>query len=395
MRGPVRVLFFNEGDLDTHVLGHGRLDAALRAGSTATTGLETRFAGLAPLAGRADALAHRRIRGLSRADLDFVVLRWHLVQSLRARRALRAELERWPADVVHLYTPAVALAMADVMRATPVVLSTGATVHDWWAMPAWRRTQPHAELTIAASRALERRALRHAALVLARTGWARRRTEQEAPGVRVVEHHPGIDLDRYRPAERRPRERPRVLFVGSRFREKGGEDLLAALDGLLGVDLDLDLVTPADVPERPGVRVHRLTREDPRLLDLQQQADIACLPTWGDTNPWAITEALACGTPVVSTRIGGVPDMLGGDEAGALVDHGDRRALREALLALARDPDRRRRLGDAARRRAELHYDARTQFAALAGHLREAVALHRERTHDDAPPRRFAPSPAA
>jgi len=391
----MRALFFNEGDLDTHVLGHGRLDAALRVGAAEATGLETRFAGLAPLSGRADAFAHRRIRLLRKADLDFVVLRWHLVQSLRARRALRDELARWPADVVHLYTPAVALTMADVMRTTPVVLSTGATVHDWWAMPAWRRTQPHAELTIAPSRMLERRALRQAALVLARTGWARRATEQEAPGARVVEHHPGIDLDRYRPAERRPRARPRVLFVGSRFKQKGGEDLLAAVDGLLGADLELDLVTPVDVPERPGVRVHRLACDDPHLLDLQQQADIACLPTWGDTNPWAITESLACGTPIVSTPIGGIPDMLGGDEAGVLIDHGDRRALREALLTLARDPDRRRQLGDAARRRAEQHYDARRQFAALAGHLREAVAAHSERTRGGAPAQRPTPSSAA
>jgi glycosyltransferase involved in cell wall biosynthesis len=387
----MRALFFNEGDLDTHVLGHGRLDAALQAGSAATAGLETRYAGLAPLAGRAAALAQRRVRLVRKADLDLVVLRWHLVQSLRARRALREQLAHWPADVVHLYTPAVALALGDVMRTIPVVLSTGATIRDWWAMPAWQRTLPGAELTIAPSRMLERRALRGAALVLARTGWARRATEQEAPGARVVEHHPGIDIDRYRPAERRPRERPRVLFVGSRFKEKGGEDLLAALDGLLGTELELDVVTPAEVPERPGMRVHRLSREDPRLLDLQQQADVACLPTWGDTNPWTITESLACGLPIVSTRIGGIPDMLAGGEAGVLIDHGDRRAL----LGLARDPDRRRRLGDAARRRAERRYDARRQFAELAGHLREAVAAHAQRRRGGAPPRRPAAGTAA
>jgi glycosyltransferase involved in cell wall biosynthesis len=391
----VRALFFNEGNLDTHVLGHGQLDAAVRAGLAGAEALAVRFAGLPPLTGGAHALAHRRIRLLRKGDLDFVVLRWHLVQSIRARRALRTELARWPADVVHLYTPAVALTMADLMRTTPVVLSTGATIHDWWAMPAWRRTQPHAELTIAASRMLERRALRRAALVLARTGWARRATEQEAPGVRVLEHHPGIDLERYQPAEQRPRERPRVLFVGSRFAQKGGEDLLAALDDLLGVELDLDVVTPVAVPERAGVRVHRLAREDPRLLDLQQQADVACLPTWGDTNPWTITESLACGTPIVSTRIGGIPDMLAGGEAGVLVDHGDRRALRQALLALVRDPDRRRQLSAAARRRAEAHYDARRQFALLVGHLCEAVALHRERTRRGPELRRHATESAA
>lgn len=375
----VRALFFNEGNLDTHVLGHGQLDAALRAGLTRTSDVEGRFAGLPKLTGRPLALSSKPIRLLRKADFDLLVLRWHLVQSIRARRALKEELERRPADVVHLYTPAVALTMADVMRATPVVLSTGATIHDWWSMPAWRRTTPGVELTIAPSRALERRAMRRAALVLARTAWARRAAEREAPGVRVVEHHPGIDLDHYRPAERRPRERPRILFVGSRFVEKGGEDLLAALDDVLGIEVDLDVVTPRDVPERPGLRVHRLGREDPRLLDLQQQADIACLPTYGDTNPWTITEALACGTPMVSTRIGGIPDLLGHGEAGVLVPHGDPAALRGALLALARDPERRRRIGEAQRRHAERRYDAQRQFPLLAGLLREAVALHGER----------------
>jgi starch synthase len=373
----LRALFFNEGNLDTHVLGHGQLDAALRAGSTGAPDVEARFAGLTPLTGVAHVLSSRQVRLLRKAELDVLVLRWHLVQSARARRALHRELERWPADVVHFYTPAVALTLAGIMRTTPVVLSLDTTVHDWWSMPSWRRTQPHAELTIAPSRALERRALRRAALVLARTPWARAAAEREAPGVRVLEHHPGIDLEHYRPAARRERERPRVLFIGGRFAEKGGEDLLAALDDVLGVEVDLDVVTPDPVPERPGVRVHRLLRTDPLLLDLQQQADIACLPTYGDTNPWTVLEAMACGTPVVSTRVGGIPDMLADGEAGVLVPHGDRAALREALLALVRDPQRRERIGAAVRQRCEARFDATRQFAVLAGHLREAVEAHR------------------
>src|SRR6185312_7079704 len=373
----MRALFFNEGNLDTHVLGHGQLDAAIRAGLASAPDVEARFAGLSPLTGLAASLSSKQIRLLRKRDLDLLVLRWHLVQSARARRALRRALDEWPADVVHFYTPAVALTMADVMREVPIVLSLDTTVHDWWSMPAWRRMWPHAELTIAPSRALERRALRRAALVLARTAWSRRAAEQEAPGVRVLEHHPGIDLDHFKPAAHRERERPRVLFVGGRFAEKGGEDLLAALDGLLGCELELDVVTADPVAERPGVHVHRLSREDPRLLDLQQQADVACLPTYGDTNPWTVTEAMACGTPMVSTRVGGIPDLLGGSEAGVLVPHGDRAALREALLALVRDPDRRRRIGTAARARAEQRYDARRQFGALAGHLREAIEHHR------------------
>jgi glycosyltransferase involved in cell wall biosynthesis len=375
----MRALFFNEGNLDTHVLGHGQLDAAIRAGLRSAPDVEARFGGLPPLGGLAQRLSGKPIRLLRKRDLDLLVLRWHLVYSAHARRALRKQLQEWPADVVHLYTPAVAMTLGGLPRKVPIVLSLDTTVHDWWAMPAWRRHWPRAELTIAPSRVLERRAMRRAALVLARTDWARRSAEAEAPGVRVIEHHPGIDLELFKPAERRERERPRVLFVGSRFKEKGGEDLLAALDDVLGVEVDLDVVTPDPVLERPGLTVHRLSREDPQLLDLQQQADVACLPTYGDTNPWAITESMACGTPMVSTRVGGIPDMLAGGEAGVLVEHGDRAALREALLSLVRDADRRHRLGDAARARAEQRYDATRQFQLLAGHLREAIGLHQAR----------------
>ena len=369
----MRVLFFNEGNLGSHVLGQGQLDAALRVGLSTTPDIEAHFAGLEPMG----TLAHRATRHippLSANDLDLFSLRWHIVQALRARRRLDGELRAWPADVAHVHSHSIALTMAATMREVPVVLSVDTTVSDWDAMPAWRPTQGYASLALVPSRALERRALRGAALVLAWSGWACRAVEREAPAARVIEHHPGVDLQRYRPAPRRERARPRVLFVGGRFVKKGGQDLLTALGDQLGRDVDLDLVTPADVQERPGVRVHRLAPSDARLLDLQQQADLLCLPTYGDANPWALLEAMACGTPVVSTPVGGIPDLLDGGGAGVLVPYGDPRALGEAVRALLEDPLRRAQLADRARRRCEERYDARRQFARLAERLREVYS---------------------
>jgi glycosyltransferase involved in cell wall biosynthesis len=365
----VRVLFFNEGNLGTYILGQSQGDDALRAGLSAAPEVQARFVGLTPMGRWTRAAAMRSTPRLASMNLDFRTLRWHLVQSLRARAQLRAELRRWPADVVHVHTQSIALTMSATMRALPVVLSIDSTVYSWSAMPAWPFRQSYAELMLAPSRALERRALRGAALVLAFTDWARRSAEHEAPGARVITHHPGIDLRRYRPAERRERALPRVLFVGGRFAAKGGEDLLEAVGDALGRELELDIVTPEQVPARPGMRVHRLSQADPQLLDLQQQADVMCLPTYGDTNPWALLEAMACGTPVISTPVGGIPDMLDRGRAGVLVPYGDPRTLGEAIRALLADPDRRAQLADRARVRCEEHFDATLQFAKLAERL--------------------------
>ncbi len=365
----MRVLFFNEGNLGSHILGQRQLEAALRAGLASMPEVQARFAGLTPMGRLAAAASERSIGPLQRRQLDFRALRWHLVQSLRARRAIRRELGTWPADVVHIHTQSVALASGRLMRSLPVALSIDTTIASWAAMPAWAPPR-NLELALAPSRALERRALRQAALVFAWTEWARREIEREQPLANAVALHPGLDLQRYRPAARAERERPRVLFVGGRFLQKGGEDLLRALDGMLGEQVELDLVTPAEVAPRPGLRLHRLESSDPRLVELYQQADVLALPTHGDATPWALLEAMACGAACVSTRIGAIPEMLDDGRAGLLVEHGDVAGLREALRALLSDPQRRAELGARARRRCEERYDLTRQVPALVEQLR-------------------------
>jgi glycosyltransferase involved in cell wall biosynthesis len=320
-----------------------------------------------------------------------------VVQSLRARAAMRRELSGWPADVVHVHSQSVAMLAGPRLAGAPLVLSLDATVGDWARMPAWRRGGRHADASLAPSRALERRTLRAAPLVLAWTEWARRAVERDAPGANVTAHHPGLDLELFRPAQRRERALPRVLFIGGRFAEKGGEDLLQALGGDLGHSVELDIVSAAAVAPRPGVRVHRLIPGDPRLLDLHQQADLLCLPTYGDTNPWVLLEAMACGTPVLASPVGAIPELLDGGRAGTIVPHGEPQALGEALRALLAEPARRAQLAAAARARCEQRYDARTQFAGLAVHLAAVQARFPRRTSilNSSPPKARKPNSSA
>lgn len=358
----MRILFFNEGNLGAHILGQAQLERTLRAHATSVDAV---FATLPPQGRLAHAAIQHRLPAVGRAGINLRTLRWHLVQPLRARRAIAAAVAREHPDVLHVHSHSVALGLGRLMGCLPVALSLDTTIGDWTTMPAWAPSgrAAAAELTVAG--ALERRALQRAALVLAWTDWARRRALAAAPDARVVEHHPGLDLEYFAPAPRRASERPRVLFIGGRFEGKGGPDLLAALEPELGRTVDVDLVTPADVAPRPGVRVHRLGPDDPELLELRRQAALLCLPSYGDAAPWAVLEAMACGTPVVASDIGGVADLLGHGEAGVLVPVGDRAALREALMALLGDEPRRTALGTAARERCERRYDARRQTAAL------------------------------
>jgi glycosyltransferase involved in cell wall biosynthesis len=304
-------------------------------------------------------------------DLDLQPSRWHAMQSVRARRVVDRALAEEIPDVLHVHSHTVAFLLGGIMRRVPTVLSMDATVWDWHQMAIWSTPRRHSRLALGPSLLAERRVLRRAAATMAWSEWTLHAARRAAPGARILELHPGLDLDAFTPAVRAPRERPRVLFVGGRFVEKGGEDLLAALGDRLGRDVDLDVVTPAEVAESPGLTRHALRPGAPLLTELYQQADLLCLPTRGDSNPWVLLEAMACGTPVISTTIAAIPELVGPGEAGVTVAPGDVPALREALVSLLGDEDRRRAMGEAARRRVEARYDARVQTGRLLDVMRE------------------------
>lgn len=374
----MRALFFNEGELGAAVLGIAQSEAAVRVGLRGTP-VSPRFVRLTPMGPLAQH-AVDFLPMLGRRDLDLQTSRWHLVQAIRARREIQAELAREPADVVMVTSHSIALAMGALARRTPIAVSVDATVWQWRAMAIWQPLVAHSRAAVTLSLVAERRALSRSAIVLARTRWARRGVLASAPAARVVVHHPGLDLERFRPPEDADAHGGvvRVLFVGGRFERKGGEDLLAALGGRLGRDVELDIVTRDPVAERPGVRVHRdLAPGDERLVTLHRDADVFCLPTHGDAVPWAILEAMASGTAVVSSPIGGIAEQLDDGRAGVLVAPGDRDGLRRALDALIDDPARRRELAEAARARCRERYDARIQGPELADLLAAAVRRHR------------------
>ena len=84
-----------------------------------------------------------------------------------------------------------------------------------------------------------------------------------------------------------------------------------------------------------------------------RRADIYVLSSDYEGLPLSVLEAMAAGLPVISTRVGGVPEAVTHDETGLLVDRGDVAGLARSMQALVDDREQRRRLGEAGYRRFE------------------------------------------
>ena len=78
--------------------------------------------------------------------------------------------------------------------------------------------------------------------------------------------------------------------------------------------------------------------------------DVFVLPSFTEGTPNSIVEAMANGKPIIASAVGGVPDMID-DDCGILVPPGDARALAKAMIVLAKNPELRRQMGEAALKR--------------------------------------------
>lgn len=364
-----RPLFVNEGALGAGVVGHPRVEDSIRSFVERQPDIDGRFRRLPPMT-RLDRLAVRGLPRVGSLDIDAQRTRWHLVQSRRARAVVRAALAEGQPDALHVNSHSIGLSLGDVMAEVPTFLSVDSTIRQWEHLGVWRPVRPWTDALLAPSYARERRAFAAAAGVISWTRWAGDCVREECPEATVYKVHPGIDVDVFQPASREARDRLRVLFVGGRFNEKGGLLLLEALQPRLGVDVELDVVTTSPLEARTGVRVHRLGAGSPELVRLFQQADVFCLPTFADAAPFAVAESMACGTPVVSTTVGAIPELLGHGRGGISIPPRNGRALREALDSLLDDPSRRAAMGAYGRSHSVLEMDTAKQASRLLDIMR-------------------------
>lgn len=122
---------------------------------------------------------------------------------------------------------------------------------------------------------------------------------------------------------------------------------------------------------RLGERV-RILGHRTDVPDVLAAADLFVLASRHEGFPVAVMEAMASGLPVVSTRVGGLPEAVTSGVEGLLVEPARPDALAQAVVSLARDPSRRAAMADAARRRGR-RFDARTAVRRLEELYREVA----------------------
>jgi starch synthase len=326
-------------------------------------------------ADRADAIAHRP---------------WDLLENANAAlQIVSADLSMAGAiagaDVVHSHTWYTNLAghLAAILYGVPHVL----TVHSLEPLRPWKAEQLGGGYAL--SSWCERIAVESAAAVIAVSSGMRADVLATYPSLapdRVHVIRNGIDTDEYAPdvgtavLEKHQIDpgRPTVAYVGRVTRQKGLPVLLRAAE-MLDPQIQLVLCAgQADTPElgaevtglvahlregRSGVIWLNEMLPKQEIIQILSHATVFACPSLYEPLGIVNLEAMACGTPVVGSNVGGIPEVVLDSQTGLLVPPGDHVLLAEALISLLGDPARAAAMGELGRQ----HVGAEFSWASIAG----------------------------
>ncbi len=187
-----------------------------------------------------------------------------------------------------------------------------------------------------------------------------------------------------------PRVPGRILAMASADAPMKGIATLLEAFAKLSVERDVSLVLVTR-PE-PGGRTERLIDElgitdkvtfvsgvsDQELVEVMGSAELACVPSLYEGFSLPTAELMACATPLVVSRAGAIPEVVGDDGVCAdLVTPGDVGELVSAIAALLDDPVRRTTMGAAGRARVEEMFSWRAVAEATAAAYDETIADYR------------------
>lgn len=294
-----------------------------------------------------DSKAPVDVPGLN-GSVEFRVLPWrNMASSAMLDMRIGAVMKEDGADVVHF---------PGNYGFSPSDLPTVITLHDAInLLPLHEILRSHPKrpqqmLTMSYLWLMTRRAVRRDPFIVTVSNYSRReileRTGLDENRVRVVYRAPDrvfrvLDPEEHHPLRERLGLRPRVLLADA---IKNGDCTLRSYRALpADVKSETSLVFFSRQPPSPAVQaamdsgqcvfLHRPSRDD--LVVLYNIADLFIFPSWYEGFGLPVTEAMACGTPVIGSDRGSLPEVIG--DAGHILDAEDHEGIAAAVVDLLSD----------------------------------------------------------
>ncbi len=181
----------------------------------------------------------------------------------------------------------------------------------------------------------------------------------------------GIDSTLFKPMESAPSQDParlRLLYVGNINLEKGVRYLLEAAMHL-PEKVSLTVVGEGPLLKEYGQQYPAITFRGRvsrnKIPEIINEHDVFILPTFVESFPNVLLEAMACGKAVIATKVYGIPEMIENNHNGILIPQKDSSAIVEALLDLINNPSKRKELGQKARETVQQRFEGEKQLQIL------------------------------
>lgn len=170
-----------------------------------------------------------------------------------------------------------------------------------------------------------------------------------------------VDVALFAPTRERS---PLVLFVGRVEKRKGAHVLMRAIPKIWIKHPECEFVFIGRICDDVEAEVAGMSprvrflgaHAQAELVRWYQQASVFVAPSLWDNSPNTIYEAMACGTPVVASLVGGIPELVDDGVTGLLVKPNDADLLAYAIISLLGDEVRREQMGRRAREKALEEY---------------------------------------
>ncbi len=188
--------------------------------------------------------------------------------------------------------------------------------------------------------------------------------------------HNGLDLNVFSPQDKNEARRKLNLPTDRFIICFGAESLKRSRKGMMPLQHALARLPEHEKVLGLGFGASELPRFDQPIPEIQltgflsdpetqatvySAADLFVLPSLGENMPQTVVEAMACGTPVVSFAVGGVPEIVKPMQTGLLAKTGCAKELADRIQWMVANPDARKKMGRASRELALQEFDLRKQ----------------------------------